>query len=188
MTGPTARFFSSPEELRAWLAAHHEIEAELLVGLYKKGAGEPTITWPELVDEVLCVGWIDGVRRGIDERSYSIRITPRKAKSTWSAINVKRYGELEAEGRVLPAGRAAWERREDGRTAIYSYERAPEVFDAEQEARFRADAAAWAYFEACPPGYRRQMTARVVSAKKPETRARRLDVLIEASAQGRRLT
>ena len=139
-------FFASPEELRSWLAEHHERERELLVGLYRKGAGEPTITWPQLVDELLCVGWIDGVRRGIDERAYSIRITPRKARSNWSAVNVRRYGELEAEGRVLPAGRAAWERREDARTAIYSYEREHAAFDADQETRFRAEPAAWAFF------------------------------------------
>ena len=183
-----ARFFASPEELRAWLEAHHETETELLVGLYKKGAGEPTISWPQLVDEVLCVGWIDGVRRGIDERTWSIRITPRKAKSTWSAINVKRYGELEAEGRVLPAGRAAWERRDDARTGIYSYEREQAAaFDAEQEARFRADPDAWAFFSEVAPSYRRVATHWVVSAKKPETRERRLEQLIADSAAGRRL-
>ena len=183
----TARFFASPEELRAWLAAHHETESELLVGLYKKGAGEPTMTWPQLVDEVLCVGWIDGVRRGIDERSYSIRITPRKARSTWSAVNVKRYGELDAEGRVLPAGRAAWERREEKRTAIYAYEKEEAVLDAEQEARVRAMPGAWEFLSTVAPSYRRSAVHWVVSAKRPETRERRLAQLIEDSAAGRRL-
>ena len=109
----TARFFAPPRSSARGWPSTTSASAELLVGLYRKGTGEPTITWPQLVDEVLCVGWIDGVRRGIDERSYSIRITPRKARSNWSAVNVRRYGELDAEGRVLPAGRAAWERRED---------------------------------------------------------------------------
>ncbi len=182
-----ARFFASPDELRAWLAEHHETEGELLVGLDRKGAAEPRITWPQLVDELLCVGWIDGVRRGIDERSYSIRITPRKVKSTWSAVNVRRYRELEAAGRVLPAGRAAWERRDDARTAIYAYERAHAAFDAEQEARFRAEPGAWAFFSALAPSYRRVAVHWVTSAKKPETRERRLARLIEDSAAGRRL-
>lgn len=180
-------FFASPEELRGWLAAHHETDSELLVGLYKKGAGEPTITWPQLVDEVLCVGWIDGVRRGIDERSYSVRITLRKAKSTWSAVNVKRYGELESEGRVLPAGRAAWERRDAAKTAVYAYEREHAAFDVEQEARFRAVPEAWAFFSEVAPSYRRVAMHWVVSAKKPETRERRLTQLIDDSAAGRRL-
>jgi len=118
------------------------------------------------------------VRRGIDERSYSIRITPRKARSNWSAVNVRRYAELDAEGRVLPAGRAAWERRDDARTAIYSYERERAVLDAEQEARFRAVPEAWAFFSEVAPSYRRTATHWVVSAKKPETRARRLEQFI----------
>ncbi len=180
-------FFASPEELRAWLAEHHERETELLVGLYRKGTGEPTSTWPQLVDAVLCVGWIDGVRRGIDERSYSIRITPRKARSNWSAVNVRRYAELDAEGRVLPAGRAAWERRDDARTGIYSYEREHAAFDAEQEARLRAEPAAWAFFSEVAPSYRRVAMHWVTSAKRPETRERRLSQLIDDSAAGRRL-
>jgi uncharacterized protein YdeI (YjbR/CyaY-like superfamily) len=127
------------------------------------------------------------VRRGIDDRSYSIRITPRKAKSTWSAVNVRRYGELDSEGRVLPAGRAAWERRDDARTAIYAYEREHAAFDAEQEARFRAVPEAWAYFGAVAPSYRRSAMHWVTSAKRPETRDRRLAQLIADCAAGRRL-
>jgi uncharacterized protein YdeI (YjbR/CyaY-like superfamily) len=182
-----AVFFATPAALRAWLAEHHETEAKLLVGLHKKGTGEPSVTWPELVDELLCVGWIDGVRRGIDAGSYSIRITPRKARSTWSAANVRRFAELEAEGRVLPAGHAAWERREEGRTAIYSYEKAPAVLDPGHEARVRAVPAAWEFLSTVAPSYRRTAVHWVVSAKRPETRERRLEQLIEDSAAGRRL-
>ncbi|MGZ4267817.1 MAG: YdeI/OmpD-associated family protein [Solirubrobacteraceae bacterium] len=180
-------FFATPAQLRAWLAARHETEQELLVRLYKKGVGEPSVTWPELVDELLCVGWIDGVRRGIDDRSYSIRITPRKARSTWSAVNVRRFAELEAEGRVLPAGRAAFARRDEARTAIYAYEREEATFDEDHETRFRAHAEAWAFFSAVAPSYRRVATHWVVSAKRPETRERRLVQLIADSAAGRRL-
>lgn len=187
MAAAPAHFFATPAELRAWLAEHHETESELLVGLYRKGTGEPSITWPELVDELLCAGWIDGVRRGIDERAYSIRITPRKARSNWSAVNVRRYLALEAEGRVLPAGRAAWERREEARTAIYSYEKAEARLEAEEEARLRANPAAWEYLQTVAPSYRRPAIHWVVSAKRAETRERRLAQLIEDSAAGRRL-
>jgi uncharacterized protein YdeI (YjbR/CyaY-like superfamily) len=186
-TPPAPVFFASPEGLRAWLAEHHTTESELLVGLHKKGTGEPSITWPELVDEVLCVGWIDGVRRTIDERSYSVRITPRKARSTWSTVNVRRYGALDAAGRVLPAGRAAWKRRAEDNTSIYAYEKAPAVLDAGQEARVRAVPGAWEFLEAVAPSYRRSAVNWVVSAKRPETRERRLVQLIEDCAAGRRL-
>jgi uncharacterized protein YdeI (YjbR/CyaY-like superfamily) len=179
-------FFATPDEFRAWLDAHHATETEVLVGFHKKGSGRPSITWPESVDQALCFGWIDGVRRRIDDDSYSIRFTPRKPRSIWSAINVKRFGELTELGLVRPAGIAAFERRSDDRTGIYSYERreAAELQPAMAE-RFRADARAWAWFEAQPPWYRRTATHWVMSAKKPETRERRLDRLIADSAAGR---
>jgi uncharacterized protein YdeI (YjbR/CyaY-like superfamily) len=179
-------FFATPDELRAWLEEHHETQTELLVGFHKRATGRPSITWQESVDEALCFGWIDGVRRGIDEGSYSIRFTPRKARSTWSAINVRRVGELTELGRMRPAGLAAFERRSEDRTAIYSHERrTPAVFEPAMEQRFRADAGAWSWFEAQAPSYRRAATHWVISAKKPETRERRLDRLIGDSAQGR---
>jgi uncharacterized protein YdeI (YjbR/CyaY-like superfamily) len=179
-------FFATPDEFRAWLDQHHTTETELLVGFHKRGSGRPSITWPESVDQALCFGWIDGVRRRIDDDSYSIRFTPRKERSTWSAINVRRFGELTELGLVRPAGVAAFERRSEDRTGIYSYERreAAELEPAMAE-RFRANARAWTWFEAQPPWYRRTATHWVISAKRPETRERRLQRLIEDSAAGR---
>jgi uncharacterized protein YdeI (YjbR/CyaY-like superfamily) len=179
-------FFATPDEFRAWLDKHHATESEVLVRLYKKGSGRPSITWPESVDQALCFGWIDGVRRRIDDESYTIRFTPRKARSTWSAVNVKRVGELTAEGLMHPAGLAAFERRSDDKTAIYAYEqRKAAKLDAEQERRFKADEKAWAWFQAQAPSYRRTATYWVISAKKAETRQRRLERLIADSAAGR---
>jgi uncharacterized protein YdeI (YjbR/CyaY-like superfamily) len=179
-------FFATPDEFRAWLAEHHETESELLVGFYKKGRGRPSITWPESVDQALCFGWIDGVRRRFDDDSYTIRFTPRTARSTWSAVNVKRMQELVEAGLVAPAGAAAFERRADDRTAIYSYEqRRAARLEPEQEQRFQANARAWAFFEAQPPSYRRAAIHWVTSAKREETRERRLTQLIEDSAAGR---
>jgi uncharacterized protein YdeI (YjbR/CyaY-like superfamily) len=185
MRGVNPRFFATPDEFRAWLAANHDSESELLVGYYKRASGRPSITWAESVDEALCFGWIDGVRRTIDDESYSIRFTPRRPRSTWSAANIKRVGELAAEGRMTPAGLAAFERRSGDRSGIYSYEQRHHAeLEPEQEQRFRADAAAWAWFERQAPSYRRQALYWVVSAKRPETRERRLNVLIEDSGAG----
>jgi uncharacterized protein YdeI (YjbR/CyaY-like superfamily) len=179
-------FFATPADWRAWLEEHHDTERELLVGFRKRGSGRASITWPESVDEALCFGWIDGVRRRLDDDSYTIRFTPRRARSTWSAVNVARVKELEAEGRMHPAGLAAFARRSDDRTAIYSYEqrRTAELGEA-YEAELRADPAAWAYFAAQPPSYRRAAAHWVTSAKREETRRRRLAQLVADSAQGR---
>jgi uncharacterized protein YdeI (YjbR/CyaY-like superfamily) len=178
-------FFATPADFRAWLERHHESHSELIVGFHKRGTGRPSITWPEAVDQALCFGWIDGVRRRIDDTSYSIRFTPRKTRSTWSAVNIKRMKELVEEGLVAPAGLAAFERRTDDRSAIYSYEqRKAAKLDPDQERRLRADEGARAYFEAQPPSYRRAAIHWVTSAKKPETRERRLAQLIECSAAG----
>jgi uncharacterized protein YdeI (YjbR/CyaY-like superfamily) len=182
------RFFATPEQFRAWLEAHHAHETELLVGFYKKGSGRPSITWAESVDEALCFGWIDGVRRGIDDESYSIRFTPRQKRSTWSAVNIKRVAELVEEGRMTPAGLAAFERRTGDRSGIYSHERRHGAkLEPEQERRFRANEAAWSWFERQAPSYRRQALHWVVSAKRAETRERRLATLIEDSAAGSRI-
>jgi uncharacterized protein YdeI (YjbR/CyaY-like superfamily) len=179
-------FFASPGELREWLERHHGDRDELWVGLYKKASGKPSVTWPEVVDEALCFGWIDGVRRSLGPDSYANRLTPRRKGSNWSAINVKRVRELIAEGRMTPAGLVAFEARGDDRTAVYSYEqRRSAALDAEQERRFRADAAAWEWFQGRPPSYRRAALHWVTSAKRPETRERRLATLIEDSAAGR---
>jgi uncharacterized protein YdeI (YjbR/CyaY-like superfamily) len=179
-------FFATPDELRAWLAEHHGDRAELWVGFHKRGSGRPSVTWPQAVDQALCFGWIDGVRKSLGADSYVIRFTPRKARSTWSAVNVRRYQALAGQGLVAPAGEAAFERRAEDRTAIYAYEnRHLARFDDEQEARFRANAKAWDWFQAQPPWYRRNATYWVVSAKRPETRERRLEQLIADSAAQR---
>jgi uncharacterized protein YdeI (YjbR/CyaY-like superfamily) len=179
-------FFPTPASWRAWLEANHETETEVLVGLYKRSSGKPGITWPEAVDQALCFGWIDGVRRSLGDDASALRFTPRKATSTWSARNVKRFGELREAGHVFAAGHAAFERRREDRTAIYAYEQTEEAkLPDEYEQRFRANAAAWEYFSARPPWYRRTATHWVVRAKREETRERRLNQLIEDSAAGR---
>ena len=177
--------FATPADFRRWLARHHERETELWVGFHKKATGRPSITWPEAVDEALCVGWIDGIRRSLGDDRYMIRFTPRKPTSTWSAVNQRRMAVLITEGRVQPAGRAAWEKRKAERSGTYSYEnRHAAALDAESERQFRANAAAWRWFERQPAGYRKTTIWWVISAKKPETRTRRLQQLIAHSAAG----
>ena len=184
----TPRFFATPAAFRAWLDAHHDREPELLVGFHKKGSGKPSMTWPESVDEALCYGWIDGVRRSLGEDGYTIRFTPRRPGSIWSNVNVAKVAALLEKGRMMPAGIAAWERRDPERSGIYVFERKnPVAFDAEAERRFKRSRRAWTYFQAQPPGYRKQATHYVTSAKRPETRERRLAALIECSARGERL-
>jgi uncharacterized protein YdeI (YjbR/CyaY-like superfamily) len=182
------RFFATPQELRAWLEAHHGTESELVVGLWKKASGRGGITWEQLVDEVLCFGWIDGVGGRIDEDARKIRITPRKKGSTWSNRNVARVEALRAEGRMTEAGEQAFAARREDRSGTYSFERTEEArLTPEQEAVFRADEGAWAWFQAQPPGYRRTALHLVVSAKREETRERRLRQLIACSAAGERI-
>jgi uncharacterized protein YdeI (YjbR/CyaY-like superfamily) len=181
-------FFATPNELRAWFDAHHETADELVLGFYKVGSGRPSVTWPEAVDEALCVGWIDGVRRRLDDVSYTNRFTPRRPRSNWSAINIKRVGELIAEGRMRPAGLAAFEARTDDRSAIYSYEQRHNAqLGEEYERLFRDRADAWGWFEAQPPSYRKAAVHWVVSAKREQTQRSRLQTLIDDSAQGRRV-
>jgi uncharacterized protein YdeI (YjbR/CyaY-like superfamily) len=181
-----AIFFETPAELREWLDAHHETADELIVGAWNKATAKPSVTWREIVDEALCVGWIDSVRRGVPGGGWTIRLTPRRPRSIWSAVNVANVERLVAEGRMRPAGLAAFEARTPERTAIYSFERAESpALEPEEEAAFRANAAAWEWFSAKAPGFRRQALHWVVSAKRPETRARRLASLIEDAAAGR---
>ncbi len=177
------RFFASPAEFRAWLQEHHAVSQELWVGFHKRDSGRPSITWPESVDAALCFGWIDGVRKSLGDNSYVIRFTPRKPRSRWSAVNVDRARELAATGLMHPAGMKAFEQRVE---SAYSYEqrRSPE-FGTEDEKLFRANRKAWKFFQAQPPWYRRTATFWVVSAKKPETRTRRLLALIGDSEQRR---
>lgn len=181
------RFFRSADAFRAWLDSNHDRAAELLVGFHKKESGKRSMTWPESVDEALCYGWIDGVRRSVDETSYSIRFSPRKPRSIWSNVNRGKVEKLIADGRMEPPGLAAYAKRDPSRSGIYSFEREAASFDADAERRFRRSTAGWAFFESQPAGYRRLATHYVVSAKKPETRARRLAALIEHSAKGERI-
>jgi uncharacterized protein YdeI (YjbR/CyaY-like superfamily) len=182
---PKPVFFATPPKFRAWLEKHHQSRLELWVGFYKKSSGRLSLTWPESVDEALCFGWIDGLRKSIDEVSYTIRFTPRKARSIWSAINIKRAQELHIAGRMSATGLAAFAKRSDDRTAIYAYEqRKAAQFEVADEKKFRANRPAWNFFQRQPPGYRRIATHWVISAKKEETRARRLGVLIECSERG----
>jgi uncharacterized protein YdeI (YjbR/CyaY-like superfamily) len=182
------RFFTTPAEFRKWLEKHHASETELWVGFHKKASGKPSLTWPEAVEEALCFGWIDGVRHSLDETSYTNRFTPRKPTSNWSLINVNKVAELIASGRMRPAGLRAFEQRAEARTGIYSFEqRAEAKLDRAMERRFRSDEKAWAYWQSCPPGYRKIATFWVVSAKQDETRQRRLGTLIDDSSHGRRL-
>jgi uncharacterized protein YdeI (YjbR/CyaY-like superfamily) len=180
-------FFETPADLREWFAKNHETAAELWIGFYKTGSGRPSVTWPEVVDEALCVGWIDGIRKGIDAASYKNRLTPRRKGSTWSAKNIARVAELEAAGRMKAAGRRAFEARDEAKSAIYSYEQAAAVFEDEAEATFRANAAAWDWFQRAAPSYRKAATHWVGSAKQAETRARRLATLIASSAKGQQI-
>jgi uncharacterized protein YdeI (YjbR/CyaY-like superfamily) len=175
-------FFATPAAFRAWLKKNHARVNELLVGFYKKDSGRPSITWPESVDEALCFGWIDGIRRSRDDESYTIRFTPRTRTSTWSAVNIQRARELIRLGRMQPAGLKAFEARADERSATYSYEqRHSGTLAPADERRFRADKRAWEYFQSRPPGYRKAAIWWVLSAKREETRLKRLNTLIEDS-------
>jgi len=181
------KFFATPAAFRAWLAKHHDRSDAQWVGFYRRGSGKPSITWPESVDEALSFGWIDGVRKSIDDEAYMIRFTPRKPSSIWSAVNTKRMRELIAENRVHPAGLAAFEKRDERKTQIYAYERGNCELPPELEKTFRANRKAWEFHQAQPPGYRRQMCWYVMSAKRDETRRKRLETLIQLAATGKRL-
>jgi len=179
-------FFPSPVAWRAWLEKHHAEASELWVGLYKRESRRPSITWPEAVDGALCFGWIDGIRKSIDDISYKIRFTPRKSRSVWSAINMKRATELSALGLMHPAGLAAFQKRDGKRSGIYSYEQRKNAkLPPAYEKKFRSQPAAWKFFQAQPPWYQRTASYWIISAKKEETRLKRLAALIEDSAHHR---
>ena len=181
------KFFATPAQLRAWLAKHHASRVELWVGFHKKSTGRPSITWKELVDQLLCFGWIDGVRKSLDEHSYVQRVTPRRRGSIWSAINVKRAAELVEAGLMEATGLAAYEGRDPEKTNRYSSEQRSVALGPEHEAVFKRNRKAWAFFTAQPPGYRKIATWYVVSAKREETKQRRLETLIRDSANGQRI-
>jgi uncharacterized protein YdeI (YjbR/CyaY-like superfamily) len=181
-----ATFFASPEAFRAWLEEHHATVQEFWVGFYKKGSGRPSITWPEAVDEALCFGWIDGLRKSIDDVSYAIRFTPRKPHSIWSAVNIKRVDELTAQGQMRPAGLKAFAERTDKKSGVYAYEqRNAAELDAADEQQLRANTQAWDFFQAQPAWYRKTAIWWVISAKQEATRRKRLATLIDDSAHGR---
>ena len=178
------KFFPTPEDLRQWLAENHEKLDEQWIGFYKKSTGIPSITWPESVDQALCYGWIDGLRKSIDGKSYKIRFTPRRPKSTWSAVNIKRIAELKEMGLMQAPGLAAFERRTEKNSEIYSYERDKMKLDPAYEAKIRENEKAWAFWQKLAPSYKKSTTHWVMSAKQEATRQRRLGILIQSSEEG----
>ena len=179
--------FASADAFRSWLARNHDRARELLIGFYKKASGRGGLTYREALDLALAYGWIDGVRKRIDEASYTIRFSPRTANSIWSAVNRRRVEQLIADGAMAAPGLAAYQSRTARRSGRYSYEQRPTVFEPADETTFRANRKAWTFFEAQPPGYRRTAIWYVVSAVKEETRQRRLATLIQECADGRRI-
>lgn len=185
---PPPQFFETPQAFRTWLGLHAHAQSPLSVGFHKRGSGRASLTWPEAVDEALCVGWIDGVRQRIDDSSYKIRFTPRKPVSHWSAVNIERVAVLTAQGRMQPAGLAAFARRTEARSRTAAYEQTGTVaLDPQDEARFRQSPLAWVFFCAQAPSYRRTALWRVLNVKRVATRQSRLDKLIAACLRGERL-
>lgn len=181
-------FFATQDDFRQWLDKHSAVETELIVGFYRVSSGKPTMTWPESVDQALCYGWIDGIRKSVDEESYTIRFTPRKPTSIWSAINIDKMEKLIAKKLVKPAGLTAYEKRTESKSRIYSHERAEDaVLTAEMEKTFKANAKAWEFFMKQAPSYRKVMFHLIVSAKQEKTRQSRFEKLLAASAEGKRL-
>lgn len=180
------KFFINQSDFRKWLEKNSDKKKELLVGFYKTGSGKKSITWPESVNEALCFGWIDGVRKSIDEESYSIRFTPRKPKSNWSAINIKKIEELTANGLMHPHGIAAYEQRKESRSKIYSYEKAAVKLSPEFEKKFKDHKKAWSFFQSQGAYYQKQATNWIMSAKQEATKLRRLQTLSYASEKGNR--
>lgn len=179
--------FDGPAAFRAWLKKHHDQRDELWLGFYRKATGKGGLQYKEALDELLSYGWIDGIRKKVDDASYTIRVTPRTTRSKWSKVNLDRYAELDADGRIAPPGRAAFARFDPEQHDPYSFETAPKKLAPEYEARFKADADAWAFFRDQPPYYRKTARFWVMSAKRESTRERRLGKLIACSARGERL-
>lgn len=186
MTAP--RFFSSARAFRKWLEANAGSVPELLVGYHKVATGRPSMSWSESVDEALCFGWIDGVRKRIDYETYQIRFTPRRPSSTWSAVNIAKFERLQAEGRMTPTGIAAFRNRTEARSVVYAYEQeSPAALSSAELREFKRNKAAWRFFEGSPPSYRKVVLHWICGARKPETRQRRFGKLLEACAAGQRL-
>jgi uncharacterized protein YdeI (YjbR/CyaY-like superfamily) len=181
------RYMKSAAEFRRWLEAHHADTQEIWLGLHKKGSGLPSITYPEALDEALCFGWIDGVRKSLNETSYVQRFTPRRPRSVWSAVNLRHIQRLIEAGRMHPAGQKAYDERDPTKAGRYSFEQKESRLTPAMEKRFRKNRASWEFFQAQPPGYRKVCAWYVISAKKDETRQRRLERLITQHATGERL-
>jgi uncharacterized protein YdeI (YjbR/CyaY-like superfamily) len=180
-------FFPTPSAFGEWLDQHHVKADSLSVGFYKKGSGKPSITWPESVDEALCYGWIDGVRKRIDDSSYTIRFTPRKPRSIWSSVNIKRAQALIEEGRMQQAGLKAYQARKENKSGIYSYEQRSADLEQPYNRLLKKNKAAWKFFQLQPPSYRKAVSWYIISARKEETRLKRLEKLMAYSVQGKRL-
>lgn len=180
-------FFATPQDFRQWLEKHHAAEQELLVGFYKKGTGKPSITWPESVDQALCFGWIDGIRRSYDEESYTVRFTPRKPSSTWSAINIVKMEGLLAQGLVAPTGIAAFEKRQEHNSRIYSYEQEDVSLRKDFLKLFQADKEAWNYFSSRGAYYKKRAIHHIMSAKQEKTQKSRFEKVLQASREGKQI-
>lgn len=180
-------FFPSPKEFRKWLQQNHESTAEVYVGYYKTHTNKPSLTWPESVDEALCYGWIDGVRKSLGKESYVIRFTPRKPKSIWSIVNIRRVAELTNLGLMQAAGLKVFNERDEKRSNLYSFERQNITLNASEKKKFKANIKAWGFFESMPPSYRKPATWWVISAKREVTREKRLATLIRDSELGRKI-
>lgn len=179
-----AIFFEKQSDFRKWLKKNHRTETELIVGFYKVGSGKPSMTWPQSVDEALCFGWIDGVRKSIDKDSYQIRFTQRKPSSIWSAVNIRKIEELTAKGLMQPAGLASFEKRTESKSKIYSHEISEVAFSSAFEKQFKANKKAWSYFQSLAPSYKKTSINWVMSAKQDATKIKRLNELIQDSEAG----
>ncbi|MGQ0540260.1 MAG: YdeI/OmpD-associated family protein [Blastocatellia bacterium] len=183
----TPTFFAKQSDFRKWLDKNHAKKAELLVGFYKVGSGKASMTWPQSVDEALCFGWIDGVRKRIDEDSYTIRFTPRKTTSIWSAVNIKKVAELTNLGLMQAAGLEAFKKRTENKSRIYAYENEPAKLSPAFEKKFKADKIAWNFFTAQAPSYQKTIVHWIMRAKQESTQTSRLDKAIAESAKQKRL-
>lgn len=184
---PKPTFFTTQADFRKWLQKNHTEATELIVGYYKVGNNKPSMTWPQSVDEALCFGWIDGVRKSINIESYCIRFTPRKATSIWSAVNIKKIAELTKQGLMQPAGMIAFSKRKESKSKIYAYEKEPVKLDDELAKKFTANKKAWTFFQAQAPSYQRVIIHWVMTAKQEATKLRRLEKLMAESEAGKRL-
>ncbi len=183
----TPTFFPSPEDFRKWLDENHDTEGELWVGYYKKATKIPSMTWPQSVEEALCYGWIDGLRKKVDEKSYKIRFTPRRANSHWSQVNLKMMDDLIQNGKMQPAGLKIYQERNPAKEQLFSYERKAIQLSNEYIEQIKATPKAWEFFDNLAPGYKKQTIHWVMQAKREETRQRRLKILIESAAEGKKI-